>query len=142
LQVETGETEMFTVKLIQNGVTSVTELKDIVIARQGSESWDEDWDMAKAYNSEAPDLIECYCTPDPQDNKLMNEYTNVVDREGVSGVAKEQCIGILCLNEACQIAPAIPEKGSDGFGFAKLFLYKGDQLYVTNRYGATVEIVK
>ena len=133
---------MFTVKLIQNGVTSVTELKDIVIARQGSESWDEDWDMAKAYNSEAPDLIECYCTPDPQDNKLMNEYTNVVDREGVSGVAKEQCIGILCLNEACQIAPAIPEKGSDSFGFAKLFLYKGDQLYVTNRYGATVEIVK
>jgi hypothetical protein len=72
----------------------------------------------------------------------MNEYTNVVEREGVNGIAKEQCIGILCLNETCQIAPAIPEKGSDGFGFAKLFLYKGDQLYVTNRYGATVEIVK
>jgi len=142
LQVETGETEMFTVKLIQNGVTSVTELKDIVIARQGSESWDEDWAMAKAHNSESPDLIECYCTPDSQDNKLMNEYTNVVEREGVNGIAKEQCIGILCLNETCQIAPAIPEKGSDGFGFAKLFLYKGDQLYVTNRYGATVEIVK
>jgi len=142
LQVETGETEMFTVKLIQNGVTSVTELKDIVIARQGSESWDEDWAMAKAHNSESPDLIECYLTPDPSDNNTCNEYTNVVDREGVNGTPKEQCIGILCLNEPCQIAPAIPEKGSDGFGFAKLFLYKGDQLYVINRYGATVEIVK
>ena len=133
---------MFTVKLIQNGITSITELKSIVIARQGSKVWDEDWEMAKSHASEAPDLIECYYTPDSQENKTLNEYTNVVDREGIIGSPQEQCIAIFCIEEPCHIAPAIPDTKEEGFGYAKLFMYKGDQLYVTNRFGATVEVVK
>lgn len=132
---------MFTVKLIQNGITRVVELSDISIARKGAETWNEDWGLARHWGVDNPDIIENYLTEDAKDTNTMNEYTNVVDRAG-EFVGEDQCIGILHVQETCPLAPAIPDKDGKGFGFIKIFIYKGDQLYVTNRYGATVETVK
>ncbi|KGH49014.1 hypothetical protein GS19_15685 [Acinetobacter idrijaensis] len=131
---------MFTVKLIQDGITRVVELSEISIARQGAETWIEDWGLARHWGVDSPDIIENYLTEDSKDANVMSEYTNVVDRAQMKN--EEQCIGILHIQERCPLAPAIPDKESSGFGFIKIFIYKGDQLYVTNRYGATVEIVK
>ena len=134
---------MFTVKLIQDGITRVVVLSEISIARDGAESWREDWLLAQHWGIDQPDLIENYLTEDSKEPNVMNEYTNVTERDGSdNSVFKRQCIGIMHIQEKCPLAPAIPDKESRGFGFVKIFIYKGDQLYVTNRYGATVEVVK
>ena len=132
---------MFTVKLIRNGVTSVTELSRIEIARKGAESWDEDWRTAKHSNSTSPSIIECYMM-ETDTNNVLSEYLNVVDRDEEIEDAENKCIGIIHVQEKCSLASAIPEEDCRGFGFVKIFIYKGDQLYVTNRFGSTVEVVK
>ncbi|WP_244182526.1 hypothetical protein [Xenorhabdus beddingii] len=66
---------------------------------------------------------------------VEDEHSLSVTRDGVS---VDDCIAIVCSPIPSPTFPVIPELGGCGYQF----LYKGDQLYVTNESGATVEAVK
>ncbi|KOP34128.1 UpfA, partial [Xenorhabdus sp. GDc328] len=87
---------------------------------------------------ETPDVIE-FIPPSYSDEEMTQvieeEHSLSVTREGVS---TNDCIAIVCSNISSPTFPEIPELGGGGYQF----LYKGDQLYITNESGATVEVVK
>ncbi len=66
---------------------------------------------------------------------LGDECQLSVERHGVS---RADCIGIICSGLPSASLPDIPEACGVGYQF----LYKGDQIYITNSHGATIETVK
>lgn len=128
---------MFTIKIMRDNATHAFEVDSITIAREGSEQWNQAWSTAQEFGYETPDLIECF--PAVTDNQLPLEYMQeqvlVVGRQFLRPT---ECIGIVCLDKPNQACPDLPEVGGVGYQF----LYKGDELYVTNSHGATIEVVK
>ncbi|OKP02597.1 hypothetical protein [Xenorhabdus eapokensis] len=129
---------MFTVKQIIENATSLYETKEITIARIGSPQWKQAFELTKELGIETPDVIE-FIPPSYSDEEMTQvveeEHSLSVTREGVS---IDDCIAIVCSNIPSPTFPEIPELGGGGYQF----LYKGDQLYITNESGATVEVVK
>ena len=129
---------MFTVKQIINNATSLYEVKEITVARPGSEQWHQALALAEDLGVQTPDIIEHVpmSYEDPEMKKpLGDEHLLSVERRGVS---RADCIGIICSGLPSASLPDIPEAGGVGYQF----LYKGDQIYITNSHGATIETVK
>lgn len=129
---------MFTVKQIINNATSLYEVKEITVARPGSEQWSQAFALADDLEIQTPDIIEHVpmSYEDPEMTKpIRDEHQLSVDRHGVS---RTDCIGIICSNIPSAALPDIPDAGGVGYQF----LYKGDQIYITNSHGATIEAVK
>ncbi|ENP7127288.1 TPA: hypothetical protein ACQZKP_004598 [Klebsiella quasipneumoniae subsp. similipneumoniae] len=129
---------MFTVKQIINNATSLYEAKEITVARQGSEQWRQAFALADELEVQTPDIIEHIpmSYEDPEMTKpIGDEHQLSVER---SGVSRSDCIAIICTGIPSPALPDIPELGGVGYQF----LYKGDQIYITNRHGATIETVK
>ncbi|HBW9911292.1 TPA: hypothetical protein MFX78_24495 [Klebsiella pneumoniae] len=129
---------MFTVKQIINNATSLYEVKEITVARPGSEQWRQAFALADDLEVQTPDIIEHIpmSYEDPEMTKpIGDEHQLSVDRYGVN---RADCIGIICSGLPSASLPDIPEAGGVGYQF----LYKGDQIYITNSHGATIEAVK
>ncbi|HBM2885004.1 hypothetical protein [Klebsiella michiganensis] len=129
---------MFTVKQIINNATSLYEVKEITVARPGSEQWRQAFALADDLEVQTPDIIEHIpmSYEDPEMTKpIGDEHQLSVDRYGVN---RADCIGIICSGLPSASLPDIPEAGGAGYQF----LYKGDQIYITNSHGATIETVK
>ncbi|WP_109256369.1 hypothetical protein [Klebsiella pneumoniae] len=129
---------MFTVKQIINNATSLYEVKEITVARPGSEQWRQAFALADDLEVQTPDIIEHIpmSYEDPEMTKpIGDEHQLSVDRYGVN---RADCIGIICSGLPSASLPDIPEVGGVGYQF----LYKGDQIYITNSHGATIETVK
>ncbi|MGJ0626020.1 hypothetical protein [Xenorhabdus bovienii] len=129
---------MFTVKQIIENATSLYETQEITIARVGSPQWKQAFETAKELAIETPDVIEFIPASyaDEEMAKVVEEeHLLSVTREGVNA---DDCIAIVCSSIPSPAFPAILELGGGGYQF----LYKGDQLYVTNESGSTVEVVK
>ncbi|MCZ3534624.1 hypothetical protein LRS35_26275 [Klebsiella variicola] len=129
---------MFTVKQIINNATSLYEVKEITVARPGSEQWRQAFALADDLEVQTPDIIEhipmSYEDPE-MTTPIGDEHQLSVDRHGVN---RADCIGIICSGLPSASLPDIPELGGVGYQF----LYKGDQIYITNSHGATIETVK
>lgn len=129
---------MFTVKQIINNATSLYEVKEITVARPGSEQWRQAFALADDLEVQTPDIIEHIpmSYEDPEMTKpIGDEHQLSVVRHGVS---RADCIAIICSDIPSPALPDIPELGGAGYQF----LYKGDQIYITNSHGSTIETVK
>ncbi|HBZ7239722.1 TPA: hypothetical protein MM139_004786 [Klebsiella pneumoniae] len=129
---------MFTVKQIVNNATSLYEAKEITVARPGSEQWRQAFSLADELEVQVPDIIEHIpmSYEDPEMTKPNgDEHQLSVERHSVS---RSDCIAIICSGILSPALPDIPEAGGVGYQF----LYKGDQIYITNSHGATIETVK
>ncbi|MFW3346939.1 hypothetical protein ACN9PN_00930 [Klebsiella pasteurii] len=127
---------MFTVKTIINGVTHICEQSSVTIARAGSDQFDG---ILKQTNDHSnPDfaiwLPAAYRDIDCTD-VLQEEELIVSER---LGVLDEDTIAILVEDFE---SPHYPEREAfDGLRYQ--FVYPGDQVYVMNSHGSTIETVK
>lgn len=126
---------MFTVKTIINGVTHICEQPSISIARKGSETFADTLKLTN--NSSSPDFA--YWLPaiyeDQKATKaLQKEQLIVSDR--MDGVLDSDAIAILIEEHESKLFPG------PGDGCRYQFIYPGDQVYVMNSNGSTIEIVK
>lgn len=127
---------MFTVKTIINGVTHICEQDSVTIARADSERFE---DILKQTNDHSnPDfaiwLPDVYSDPEGK-NALQEEELIVSEREGV---LDEDAIAILI--EDFESPEHAKRKAFDGLRYQ--FIYPGDQVYVMNSHGSTIESVK
>ncbi|MEQ9852681.1 hypothetical protein ABRP57_09625 [Pectobacterium aroidearum] len=129
---------MFTVKQIINNSTSLYEVESFHVARSGSEQWRQAFELADKLEVANPDTLE-FIFPtygDPEMTKVITEESYLsVER---SGCGREACIAVICSGVSSAAFPNIPDGGGVGYQF----IYHGDQLYVTNSHGATIETVK
>ncbi|EAA9208995.1 hypothetical protein L2K21_000445 [Salmonella enterica] len=125
---------MFTVKTIINGVTHICEQPSISIARAGSETFADT--LKLTHNSASPDFA--YWLPaiyeDPEMTKALQEEelvtsdrTDVLDTDAIAIIIEEY--------------PSENFPGA-GDGCRYQFIYPGDQVYVMNSHGSTIETVK
>ncbi|EMP7435425.1 hypothetical protein R5M00_001522 [Klebsiella pneumoniae] len=125
---------MFTVKTIIDGVTHICEQPSVSIARPGSATFA---DTLKLTNqSGSPDLA--YWQPaiyeDSEAKKIIQEEELVISER--LGVIDEDAIAILIEEYASKNIPGA------GDGCRYQFIYPGDQVYVMNSHGSTIETVK
>lgn len=125
---------MFTVKTIIDGVTHICEQPSISIARKGSETFASTLKLTHDYSS--PDFA--YWLPAVYEGQEMNkplqeEELIVSDR---LDVLDTDAIAIIIEEYPGKVAsPA-------GDGCRYQFIYPGDQVYVMNSHGSTIETVK
>ncbi|MEX8549601.1 hypothetical protein AB8E98_00875 [Salmonella enterica] len=125
---------MFTVKTIINGVTHICEQPSISIARKGSETFADTLKLTHQYSS--PDFAfwlpavyeDRAMTKTLQEEELIvSDRTDVLDTDAVAIIIEEY--------PGKMASPA-------GDGCRYQFIYPGDQVYVMNAAGATIEAVK
>ncbi|EDP9908674.1 hypothetical protein AVL05_000194 [Salmonella enterica subsp. enterica serovar Anatum] len=125
---------MFTVKTIIDGVTHICEQPSVSIARPSSETFSDTLRLISEY--ESPDFA--YWLPDIYEDAEMKtpvqeEELVVASRKGVKG---GHAIAILIEEYASETIPGA------GDGCRYQFVYPGDQVYVMNSHGSTIETVK
>ncbi|EDJ5945427.1 hypothetical protein OIG52_002424 [Salmonella enterica] len=127
---------MFTVKTIINGVTHICELPTFTVARSDSERFEEILELTNDHSN--PDfaiwLPDVYADPECK-NALQEEELIVSEREGV---LDRHAIAILI--EDFESPEHAKRKAFDGLRYQ--FIYPGDQVYVMNSHGSTIETVK
>lgn len=129
---------MYDVKQVIKNATSIYAVEEITVARPGSVQWCQAFELADELNCLVPDVIEFVpvCFSDPEMTKPIGEdHTLEVQREGES---RENCIAVICSSKPSAVFPAVPDVGGIGYQF----IYKGDQVFITNQHGATIEVVK
>ncbi|EOC0104538.1 hypothetical protein ACI0YQ_004066 [Cronobacter sakazakii] len=127
---------MFTVKTIINGVTHICERASVTIARADSELFE---DILKETNTHSnPDfaiwLPAVYSDPECK-NAIQEEELTVSEREGV---LDEDAIAIMI--DDFESPEHAKKQAFDGLRYQ--FIYPGDQVYVMNSHGSTIETVK
>ncbi|EBL2677046.1 hypothetical protein [Citrobacter freundii complex sp. 2025EL-00176] len=127
---------MFTVKTIINGVTHICELPTFTVARPDSERFEEILELTNDHSN--PDfaiwLPDVYADPECK-NALQEEELIVSERVGV---LDRHAIAILI--EDFESPEHAKKKAFDGLRYQ--FIYPGDQVYVMNSHGSTIETVK
>ena len=127
---------MFTVKIIINGVTHICELPTFTVGRPESERFEEILELTNDHSN--PDfaiwLPDVYADPECK-NALQEEELIVSEREGV---LDRHAIAILI--EDFESPEHAKRKAFDGLRYQ--FIYPGDQVYVMNSHGSTIETVK
>ena len=127
---------MFTVKTIINGVTHICELPTFTVARPDSERFEEILELTNDHSN--PDfaiwLPDVHADPERK-NALQEEELIVSEREGV---LDRHAIAILI--EDFESPEHAKRKAFDGLRYQ--FIYPGDQVYVMNSHGSTIETVK
>lgn len=127
---------MFTVKTIINGVTHICELSTFTVARPDSERFEEILELTNDHSN--PDfaiwLPDVYADPECK-NALQEEELIISEREGV---LDRHAIAILI--EDFESPEHAKRKAFDGLRYQ--FIYPGDQVYVMNSHGSTIETVK
>lgn len=127
---------MLTVKTIIDGVTHISEQKSIVIARAGSSAFDSALELTN--NCSNPDyaifLPAVYSDAECK-NALQEEELILSERQGV---LDEDAIAWLIDDFES------PEHAKrKAFSSTKYqYIYPGDQVYVMNSHGSTIETVK
>ncbi len=129
---------MFTVKTIINGVTHICELPSITVVRPGSERFDEI--LKETNNHSNPDFAICIWLPavyeDAECTKSLQEEELIVSER--QWVLDTDAIAILI--EDFESPVSAKRKAFDELRYQ--FVYPGDQVYVMNSHGATIEVVK
>ncbi|EBG0723001.1 hypothetical protein CB586_24835 [Salmonella enterica subsp. enterica serovar Heidelberg] len=127
---------MFTVKTIINGVTHICELPTFTVARPDSERFEEILELTNDHSN--PDfaiwLPDVYADPECK-NALQEEELIVSERDGV---LDRHAIAILI--EDFESPEHAKRKAFDGLRYQ--LIYPGDQVYVMNSHGSTIETVK
>ncbi|KGD75269.1 hypothetical protein HA49_08535 [Tatumella morbirosei] len=126
---------MFTVKSIINGVTHICEQDSVTIARPDSERFAE---ILKQTNSHSnPDFViwlpdvyaDAECKDAIQEEELIfSERFEVLDTDAIAILVEDF------------ESPCRPSEAFKGLKYQ--FIYPGDNVYVMNSHGSTIEVVK
>lgn len=128
---------MFTIKTIMQKTTNIYQAKRVTIARKGSEAWLDAFRCAKEVGVTSPDYIELV-------PELLNENMEPIQDECIlengnrDWVKPEDCIAIICEDGSNFMHPDDDRLS----GVAYTFIYKGDEVYIMNQNGSTIEVVK
>lgn len=127
---------MFTVKTIIDGVTSVYESDRVTIADAGSERFNEILALTNDHSN--PDFAiwlpavyaDAECTQSLQEEELIvSERLDVLDKNALAILIDDY------------ESPAGAKRAAfDGVKYQ--YIYPGDQAYVMNSHGSTIETVK
>lgn len=132
---------MFTIKLMQDSRTDIVNLDVVEIYKDGAAEWSEAHQLAGSHNVSTPRLISSIYLDD--DEGEVVEDINVISRDSATkSEYKKPCLAILRISEHTHLSPEIPKDNIGGFGYVDVFIYKGDQMYIMNQSGATVEVIK
>lgn len=127
---------MFTVKSIIDGVTHIAEQECITIARPGSYRFDEILKMTESHSN--PDFViflpavyeDLHCKKALQEEELIfSEREDVLDTDAIA-----------ILIEDFESPEHAKRKAFSGLRYQ--FIYPGDNVYVMNSHGSTIETVK
>lgn len=127
---------MFTVKTIIDGVTHIAEQKSITIARAGFTRFDEVLRMTNSHSN--PDFVislpavfeDAECKVALQEEELIfSEREDVLDSDAIA-----------ILIEDFESPEHARRKAFSGLRYQ--FIYPGDNVYVMNSHGSTIETVK
>lgn len=127
---------MFTVKTIIDGVTHISEQQSIVIARPGSSAFKSALELTNNWSnpdfaiSLPPVYADAECTQALQEEELI-----VSEREGVLDTD-----AIAVLIDDFESPERAKRKAFDGVKYQ--YIYPGDNVYVMNSHGSTIETVK
>lgn len=127
---------MFTIKSIIDGVTHIAEQKSITIARAGSSRFDEILRMTNSHSN--PDFV-IFLPPvfeDPECEKALQEEEVIFSER--EDLLDTDAIAILI--EDFESPEYVKRQAFDGLRYQ--FIYPGDQVYVMNSHGSTIETVK
>lgn len=127
---------MFTVKSIIDGVTHFAEQESITIARAGSSRFDEILRMTNSHSN--PDFV-IFLPPvyeDPECKKALQEEELIFSER--DDVLDTDAIAILI--EDFESPEHAKRKAFNGLRYQ--FIYPGDNVYVMNSHGSTIETVK
>ncbi|EIC82167.1 hypothetical protein [Serratia sp. M24T3] len=126
---------MFTVKTIIDGVTHISEVEKITIARAGSDAFKRVLELTN--NTSNPDFAffvpavyeDAAAAKTLQDEELIiSERDDVLDTDAIAIIIDD----FTCKSER----HPYPE------GTQYQFIYPGDYVYVMNSHGSTIETVK
>lgn len=126
---------MFTVKTIINGVTHICEQPSISIARVGSEMFINTLELTHNYSS--PDFA--YWLPVVYEDREMTkelQAEELIVSDRMDGVLDTDAIAIIIEEHESKAVPGA------GDGCRYQFIYPGDQVYVMNSHGSTIETVR
>lgn len=127
---------MFTVKTIIDGVTHISERDSITIARPGSFAFTST--LQQTSNTSNPDfaIMLPAVFADAECTKVLQEEELIVSER--DSVLDENAIAILIADfESPENAK---RQAFDGVRYQ--YIYPGDQVYVMNSHGSTIETVK
>ncbi|WP_241603590.1 hypothetical protein [Rosenbergiella nectarea] len=126
---------MLTVKSSINGVTHICEQESVTIVRNGSERFSQILEQTKSHSN--PDFViwlpEVYADEECKES-IQDEELVFSEREGV---VDSDAIAILINDYENPFHPGEAFKGLE-----YQFIYPGDNVYVMNSHGSTIEAVK
>lgn len=126
---------MFTVKAIINGVTHICEQPSVTIARAGCEQFKDI--LTRTNDHSNPDFAiwlpaayrDIDCKDVLQEELIVSERLDVLDEDALAILVEDL------------ESPNYPKRVAfDGLRYQ--FIYPGDQVYVMNSHGSTIETVK
>ncbi|KFK94577.1 MULTISPECIES: hypothetical protein [unclassified Serratia (in: enterobacteria)] len=125
---------MFTVKTIIDGVTHICQQPSVSIARRGSETFEETLRLTNNHSNPdfafwLPAIFEDaeMTKPIQEEELIISERLNVLDTDAIAILIEEYA------------SKSVPGAG-DGCRYQ--YIYPGDQVYVMNSHGSTIEVVK
>lgn len=125
---------MYTVKAVVNKATSIFDVECITIAKPGSDQWSDAMQLLKEGkddNAKGDVDFILYRAPefaDEQMTEVFYEGHNIIVHRGVSAMSSPFAVAIY--------------DGDDEREVHYQFVYPGDELYVMNEHGSTVEAVR
>lgn len=138
---------MFTLKVSQGGTTSIRTVKDVTIAKRGSEQFNEAMGYAKELGIKNPNYIEYVPeVGEPKDHTVDHvsaddvriiQYEQLLENGERKGVDGEPIAVIL--EDSSAFCMPFDETMA---GTAYNFIYQGDEVYVMNQSGSTIEAIK
>lgn len=128
---------MFTLKVIQQSTTNIRTVKEVTIARKGSKTWEGAFSYVKEAGIETPDYVELLPELLGKDMETL-QAEQILENGNREDVKADQCIAIICESADSLLLPGDDRTA----GTAYTFIYEGDEVYVMNQNGSTIEAVK
>lgn len=125
---------MFTVKTIIDGVTHICEHPSVSIARRGSATFADTLKLTSQSGSPNFAYWQPALYKDQEAKRVIQEEELVISER--LGLIDEEAVAMLIEEYASQKFPGT------GNGCRYQFIYPGDQVYVMNSHGSTIETVK
>jgi hypothetical protein len=130
---------MFTIKCRRDNAALITEAQEVCLAKPGSPQYEDAVELAHEFGLLHPDLIQTFKREDAPQNGVLNFLKPKLPGSYVLTTERKESqpgkpIAVLVSDTEDPNMPGVP-----GTGYQ--FVYYGDELYIMNRFGQTVELI-
>lgn len=129
---------MLTVKVIQDGVTSIRQVKDVVVLDQTTDQMKQLLEEVRTLGTQTPDYVEIIPELNNADGSILQEGEILIsgERKSKQGLQPTHVL----VEDAEGFVP--PYESRHLCNTAHTFIYTGDELYVTGNSGATILAIR